>query len=257
MKVPYLIILFFFGIVCKAQRVPLTAYTYENSTNIDNYFGEPDTLLLRYGINTVTVYSETDTLVLYRLVNYKDGKKVKVQEFNERTGKPERTIQYTYGKEKLDADLVHYPSAESFNIFPSRRFYYLERSKGANRFSRPYKLDDTITHIVRMHIRHTWRDNGSILFEGFDKDGKLIDTHVMTPLITWEEYQKRKVVVFPRTVVNELEEYQYNEKGQLVLYKNKEIPRERRYSYDERGLLQKMEVFENGKQILSHLHKYQ
>jgi hypothetical protein len=189
-------------------------------------------------------------------VNYKDGKKIKVQEFNDKIGKPERTIQYTYGKDKLDANLVHYPSTENYNIFPSRRFYYLERAKG-NQFTRPYKKDDTITHIVRMHIRHTWRDDGSILFEGFDKDGKLIDTHVMTPLITWKQYQERKITVFPKIVVNEPEEYKYNEKGQLTLYINKKISRERRYSYDERGLLQKMDVFENGKQVLTHLYRYE
>src|SRR5215204_5182198 len=101
MKRIYLVLSFFLSAVCFAQRVPITPYTYENSTNIDNYFGETDTLLLRNGINTVTVYYKADTEVLYRVVNYKGGKKVNVQEFNEKSGKLERTIQYTYGTDKL------------------------------------------------------------------------------------------------------------------------------------------------------------
>lgn len=77
---------------------------------------------------------------------YKYGRKITVEEFDLATGKPERTIQYTYGPDVLDAYITHYPSADNFNLLPSRRFYYLERSKGGETF-RPYKRDTT-TNIV-------------------------------------------------------------------------------------------------------------
>ena len=257
MKVVYSTIFCLLCLICKAQQIPITANTYENYTNIDNYFREIDSLLLLNGINKMTVYNITDTQVQYQVVNYANGKRVKVHDFNQKTGKPERTITYTYGKNKLDAELVHYPSEENFNIFPARQYDYLVRLKEGNQFTHPYIWDDTITHIVRMYIRHTWKKDGSVLFEGFDKEGKLIDTYLMTPTVTWEEYQRRKSTVFPQTIVNESDEYQYNEKGQLLEYRNKSINRKRVFSYDERGLLVKIVVFDNEKQVLEQLYKYE
>jgi YD repeat-containing protein len=257
MKVLFSIFFLFCFLPSIGQRVPISVYTYDSCTIIDNYFGEKDSLLQLYNITTVIVYSIDSSEVLYRIENYRDGKKIMVQEFDSKSGKPDRTIQYTYGDNVLDAEIVHYPSANNFNIFPSQRHRYLTRMVNSNEERSLYKRDDTITYLVRMHIRHTFRDDGSILFESFNKDGELIETHVMKPVVSWTEYQQRKRKQFPATIVHTPEESRYDEKGRLVSYKNTDMNRERIYTYDTRGLLSKMDLFEKGKKVWSTIYQYQ
>lgn len=253
MKIFCTTLLLLLGTISHSQRVPISAYTYENCTDIDHYFGETDTLLLQQNIHTVKVFFKTETEQLHLRETYEKGKKIKVEEFDIKTGKPERTIQYTYGPNILDAYITHYPSPDNFNLWPSRTFYYLERNKGGETF-RPYKRDTT-TNIVKMHIRHTFHADGTVSFEGFNMDEKLIDTFTLSPIITWEEYQNRPKPIFPKTIKTGSEEYVYNAKGKLVSYKRAD--RENKYFYDKIGLLTREERFEYGKLKFSKFYKYE
>lgn len=106
-----------------------------------------------------------------------------------------------------------------------------------------------------MHIRHIFKTDGTVTFEGYDKDEKLIDTFTLKPIITWEEYQNRTKPNFPKTIKTQGEEYSYNAKGKLVSYKGAD--RENKYFYDKRGLLVKEERFEFGKLRFSKVYNYE
>jgi hypothetical protein len=244
MKTFHTILCLFSLNACFGQHLPLSPFLYENYTDIDNYFGEADSLFQRYDIRTVKIFSKSDSLLLMETETYQNGRKISSDEYGP-SGKMERTIRYFYRPDTLEAELIHYPSVTNYNLFPARRFYYLityEKDEPRYIFRR-----DSITGIVRMRIRHIWQKDGTILFEGFDTDEKMVATNVMRPIMSLEEYQKRSGVVPTGTVVKEMEEYTYNDQKKLVNYKSHATNRNDSYFYDERGLLTRIERFLRGK----------
>jgi len=239
-------------VICHGQRVPISAYTYENCTDIDNYFGETDTLILQNNIRYVYLFYKSEKDSLYQRTTYENGKRIRQEEY-EKSNRIARYIEYIYSTDALDAYIRHYPSPENFNLWPSPRYYYLER-RTANEIIHPYK-SDSVTRIVKMHIRHTFKSDGTVKFESYNKDEKLIDTFTLKPLYTWKEYQNKILRTFPNTIKDGNEEYSYNAGGQLLSYKG-DGGRERKYYYDNRGLLIRKEEFKNDKLFYSWEYQY-
>lgn len=238
---------------CSAQNIPISAFTYENCTDIDHYFGETDTILLKYNIRKIKVFYKADTTTLINIETYKDGKKISVEDFDYKSGKLDRVIEYSYEPDALSAEMIHYPSADNYNIGPSTRFSYLHILKdGGLLFKR-----DTVTNIVKMRIHHTWLKDGNILFEGFDRTGKIVSTHMMKPRMPPDEYRRLPKSKYPMEIINDQEEYRYNEKGKLASYKLCSMIREDRYFYDDKGLLDKRERIIKGNLQFTVFYIYQ
>lgn len=240
---------------CLAQHLPVSAYTYENCTNVDNYFGETDSLLKKFRIDTVKIFLKTDSTRLMQVTTYKAGRKTWNEEYHS-LGKRERTIYYSYGKDFVSAELIHYPSPENYNIYPSPRFNYLVEQ--LHYPGRRYLFRrDTATGIVRASIRHTWKKNGTILFEAFDTDKKRVASDTLKPVMSYADYQlNAKKSASNLVYANDAEEFRYNEKGKLIHYKSVLTRREDHYSYDERGLLTQIERFLLGKPAGTILYRY-
>lgn len=255
----YLLILFSMALSnAVAQQIPITPWTYENCTIIDNYFGETDSLLLKHHIQSRKTYYRKDTAILIRVEQFVNGKKTSVDEFSFEDGKLKRSIRYHYTDSTLETDLIHYPASLTEYLISFNNLYpYLFSHKSPNETRARYKPDDTVSHIVRMHLRYVWKPDGSIHFKSFDKGYNMVDSFEMTPMISPEDYLAQQVKPVTGKVVHGGMEWTYDGSGKLLRLQNNETKKTTIYSYDERGLLTTEERLINNKPDFKLMYIYE
>jgi hypothetical protein len=253
MKTLFIVTLFLAN-TCFAQKVSLA--NYDNITDIDNYWGEIDSLLLKHKITAVETYILSDSFRLRQIEYYKDGRKTKVEEGYLKEGVIERQILYTYLPNRLEAKIIHYSSRNNRNKISTSRYHYLVKEDEPGKISFPYAPDSSGN--VIMTIAHNWLPNGDIFFESFDKKGVLIDSFTLhrSPVI---ENEVEKLVKFPmKTGVGTDDERHYNQAGNLKYLRDcsGDPCHEYKYAYDPEGFLVKVERFVGGTLRTTTIYKY-
>ena len=255
MMKPFIIILLLLAKASFSQKVSLA--NYDNITDIDNYWGEIDSLLFKHKITVVETYILADSLRLRQIDYYKDGKKTKVEEGYLKEGIMERQIFYTYLPSRLEAKLIHYASRNKNSRSPARRYHYLVREDDNGETSFPYAPDSAGNIIIT--IAHNWLTNGDIYFESFDRTGVFVDSFTLHKN-PGAELEASKPTRYPmKTGVGTDEEKHYNQAGNLVYARYcSENPScvDFKYTYDPKGFLQKVERFVGAELRTTTIYKY-